>query len=94
MKRGNHTDTNKGNSQPAHSNQGHSNQGHGGEGKGRHLHNPIEDQLIPSEPLDLGKITSIDSLVRAMAKTAFTGRQLVKLRTFLKLWLWMKTRSL
>src|SRR6201993_2858800 len=48
----------------------------GGEGKDRHLHNPIEDRLIPLEPLDLGKITSIDSLVRAMAKTAFTGRQL------------------
>jgi deoxyhypusine synthase len=48
----------------------------GGEGKDRHLHNPIEDRLIPLEPLDLGKVTSIDSLVRAMAKTAFTGRQL------------------
>jgi len=48
----------------------------GGEGKDRHLHNPIEDRLIPLEPLDLGKIASIDSLVRAMGKTAFTGRQL------------------
>jgi deoxyhypusine synthase len=47
-----------------------------GEGVDRHLHNPIEDRLIPLEPLDLGKITSIDSLVRAMSKTAFTGRQL------------------
>ena len=28
------------------------------------------------EPLDLGKIQSIDDLVRAMSKTAFTGRQL------------------
>jgi deoxyhypusine synthase len=42
----------------------------------RHLHNPIVDKLIPLEPLDLGKIKSIDDLVRAMSKTAFTGRQL------------------
>ena len=42
----------------------------------RHLHNPIEDRLIPLEPLDLGKVKSIDDLVRAMSKTAFTGRQL------------------
>ena len=69
MKHGNH-----GNSK----NHSHPGQGHaaGGEGKDRQLHNPIEDRLIPLEPLDLGKITSIDGLVRAMAKTAFTGRQL------------------
>jgi deoxyhypusine synthase len=42
----------------------------------RHLHNPIEDRLIPLEPLDLSKVKSIDDLVRAMSKTAFTGRQL------------------
>ena len=56
----------------------HPGQGHtaGGEGKDRHLHNPIEDRLIPLEPLDLAKVHSIDGLVRAMAKTAFTGRQL------------------
>ena len=47
-----------------------------GEGQDRELHNPIVDRLIPLEPLDLGKISSIDGLVRAMAKTAFTGRQL------------------
>jgi deoxyhypusine synthase len=47
----------------------------GGEGKDRRLHNPIEDRLIPLEPLDLGQVKSIDGLVRAMAKTAFTGRQ-------------------
>ena len=46
-----------------------------GEGKDRHLHNPIEDRLIPLEPLDLGRVRSIDDLVRAMSKTAFTGRQ-------------------
>ena len=40
------------------------------------LHNPIEDRLTPLEPLDLNRIRSIDGLVRAMAKTAFTGRQL------------------
>ncbi len=50
--------------------------GHSGEGKDRHLHNPIEDRLVPLEPLDLANVHSIDSLVRAMAKTAFTGRQL------------------
>ena len=69
MKHNNH-----GNSKD-HSHQG---QGHaaGGEGKDRNLHNPIEDRLIPLEPLDLAKIHSIDGLVRAMSKTAFTGRQL------------------
>jgi len=56
--------------------QGQHPQGHGGEGKDRLLHNPIEDRLIPLEPLDLSKVRSIDGLVRAMAKTAFTGRQL------------------
>ena len=30
---------------------------------------------MPLEPLDLSKITTVDDLVRAMAKTAFTGRQ-------------------
>jgi deoxyhypusine synthase len=47
-----------------------------GAGIERKLHNPIEDRLIPLEPLDLNRIGSIDALVRAMAKTAFTGRQL------------------
>jgi deoxyhypusine synthase len=70
VKHGNHTRSQQGNSQHGHS------QHNGGEGIDRHLHNPIEDQLIPLEPLDLGKIGSIDGLVRAMAKTAFTGRQL------------------
>lgn len=60
-----------------HKNSSHAAQGnHVGEGIDRKLHNPIEDRLIPLEPLDLGKVTSIDSLVRAMARTAFTGRQL------------------
>src|SRR5947199_10347406 len=47
-----------------------------GTGIDRKLHSPIEDRLIPLEPLDLGKVKSIDDLVRAMSKTAFTGRQL------------------
>ena len=49
---------------------------HDGAGVERHLHDPIEDRLIPLEPLDLRKVRSIDDLMRAMAKTAFTGRQL------------------
>ncbi|MFZ0959253.1 MAG: deoxyhypusine synthase family protein [Candidatus Sulfotelmatobacter sp.] len=68
MKQGNHSEHPEGKS--------HSGGGTGGEGKDRHLHNPIEDRLIPLEPLDLGRVKSIDGLVRAMAKTAFTGRQL------------------
>jgi len=47
-----------------------------GSGIDRTLHNPIADRLIPLEPLDLGQVKSIDDLVRAMSKTAFTGRQL------------------
>lgn len=49
---------------------------HDGSGIERRLHNPVEDRLTPLEPLDLQRIHSIDDLVRAMAKTAFTGRQL------------------
>jgi deoxyhypusine synthase len=66
LKNGNHKD---------HSHHGMENRS-SGEGKDRDLHNPIEDRLVPLEPLDLSKVTSIDSLVRAMARTAFTGRQL------------------
>ncbi|HUJ96512.1 MAG TPA: deoxyhypusine synthase family protein, partial [Terriglobales bacterium] len=49
---------------------------HDGTGIDRKLHNPVEDRLIPLEPLDLSRIHSVDDLVRAMAKTAFTGRQM------------------
>src|SRR6201987_2235507 len=49
---------------------------HDGAGIDRKLHNPIEDRLIPLEPLDLSKVRSIDDLVRAMSNTAFTGRQI------------------
>jgi len=48
---------------------------HDGAGLERHLHDPIEDRLVPLEPLDLTRVRSIDDLVRAMSKTAFTGRQ-------------------
>jgi deoxyhypusine synthase len=68
VKHGNH-----GNSHPS---KGHEHGAHDGDGVERRLHNPIEDRLIPLEPLDLGKVKSIDDLVRAMSKTAFTGRQL------------------
>ena len=52
--------------------------GHHQEGAGidRKLHDPVADRLIPLQPLDLAKIRSIDDLVRAMSRTAFTGRQL------------------
>ncbi len=51
------------------------NSNHDGAGIDRKLHNPIEDRLIPLEPLDLNRVHSVDDLVRAMSKTAFTGRQ-------------------
>ena len=49
---------------------------HEGTGIERHLHDPVKDKLSPVYPLDLGKVRSVDDLVRAMADTAFTGRQL------------------
>ena len=49
-----------------------------GEGSGieRELHDPISDKLVALEPLDLSKIHTVDDLVRAMGRTAFTGRQI------------------
>ncbi len=47
-----------------------------GSGIERKLHDPKKDKLSPVYPLDLKKTGSIDELVRAMADTAFTGRQL------------------
>ncbi|MFB3140609.1 MAG: deoxyhypusine synthase family protein [Candidatus Acidiferrales bacterium] len=41
----------------------------------RELHDPVEDKLVPTIPLDLSKVQTIDDLVRAMGQTAFTGRQ-------------------
>ena len=49
---------------------------HEGTGIERHLHDPVKDKLSPVYPLDLNKVHSVDDLVRAMADTAFTGRQL------------------
>jgi deoxyhypusine synthase len=49
---------------------------HDGAGIDRKLHDPVADKLIPLEPLDPTSIHSVDDLVRAMSKTAFTGRQL------------------
>ena len=68
MKHGNHD---------KHANHEKHRNGSQGDGAGidRKLHNPIEDRLIPLEPLDLSQVRSIDDLVRAMSKTAFTGRQ-------------------
>lgn len=43
---------------------------------GRILHDPIEDRLTPIYPLDLGKIHTIDEMVRAMSQTAYTARQI------------------
>jgi deoxyhypusine synthase len=56
----------------------HGNDGPNAEGSGieRELHDPIRDQLVPLEPLDVSKVRTVDDLVRAMAKTAFTGRQI------------------
>ena len=42
---------------------------------GRVLHDPVKDKLRPIFPLDLSKIHTIDDLVRAMADTAYTARQ-------------------
>ncbi|HWR35120.1 MAG TPA: deoxyhypusine synthase family protein [Clostridia bacterium] len=46
-----------------------------GAGIERELHDPISDKLVPLEPLDLSKVITVDDLVRAMGRTAFTGRQ-------------------
>lgn len=43
---------------------------------GRILHDPVEDHLTPIYPLDLSRIETIDDLVRAMGRTAFTARQI------------------
>ena len=49
---------------------------HEGAGIERKLHDPVKDKLSPVSPLDLSKVRSISGLVKAMADTAFTGRQL------------------
>ena len=42
---------------------------------GRILHDGFSDHLQPIYPLDLSKVRTLDGLVRAMGKTAFTARQ-------------------
>ena len=42
----------------------------------RKLHDPVEDRLVPLEPIDLSRVHTINDLIAAMSKTAFTGRQL------------------
>jgi deoxyhypusine synthase len=49
---------------------------HEGAGIDRKLHDPVKDKLSPVFPLDLSKVKSVSDLVRGMADTAFTGRQL------------------
>lgn len=49
---------------------------HEGTGIDRRLHDPVEDRLVPLEPIDLSRVHTINDLVEAMSKTAFTGRQL------------------
>ena len=46
-----------------------------GEGLDRVLHDPISDKLVPLDPLDVTRVHGVDDLVRAMGRTAFTGRQ-------------------
>jgi deoxyhypusine synthase len=43
---------------------------------GRVLHDPIKDRLKAIYPIDLSKCRTVDSLVRGMGQTAFTGRQI------------------
>jgi deoxyhypusine synthase len=47
-----------------------------GAGIDRKLHDPVKDKLSPVFPLDLSAIKNVSELVKGMADTAFTGRQL------------------
>ena len=49
---------------------------HQGAGHDRKLHDPVQDKLSPVFPLDLSAVKNVNDLVRGMADTAFTGRQL------------------
>ena len=42
----------------------------------RDLHDGRGDGLLPLESLDLGRVGSFRGLLRAMSRTAFSGRQL------------------
>jgi deoxyhypusine synthase len=44
--------------------------------KDREFHDGRQDGLVPLESLDLDRVTSFASLLRAMSKTAFSGRAL------------------
>ena len=46
-----------------------------GAGIDRKLHDPVSDRLEPLAPLDLRRVGSVNDLVTAMGRTAFTGRQ-------------------
>jgi deoxyhypusine synthase len=46
------------------------------EGAGRRLHDGVSDGFVPLESLDLGRVDSVDDLVRGMSRTAFAGRAL------------------
>jgi deoxyhypusine synthase len=48
---------------------------HDGAGLDRKLQDSRAHQSVPLEPLDLGKVRTVDDLVRAMSRTVFTGRQ-------------------
>jgi len=49
---------------------------HEGTGIDRKLHDPVKDKLSPVFPLDLSQVKNLSELVRGMADSAFTGRQL------------------
>ena len=49
---------------------------HPSQGTHRHHGDGVEDKLVPLEALDPLKIQTFDELVRAMSKTAFSGRSL------------------
>ncbi|MBN1645224.1 deoxyhypusine synthase family protein [Candidatus Woesearchaeota archaeon] len=51
------------------------------------LRNGFDDKLVPLEPLDFSKINSVNDMVRAMSKTAFTARKLGEAAdVFEKMW--------
>ena len=49
---------------------------HNGTGTRQRIEHPPENHMVPSGPLDLNHVRSIDDLVRAMGKTAFSGRKI------------------
>jgi deoxyhypusine synthase len=49
---------------------------HNGTGTRQRIEHPLEKHMVPSGPLDLNHVRSIDDLVRAMGKTCFAGREI------------------